>query len=81
MCNLYFIIRNGTSERVVDYSGKPILVEEDALENTMIRFANVLRCHPGDLNAVTPTKYFERYLLPVAEARAKVLKGLESKEE
>lgn len=73
---LYFIIRKGTSERIVDHAGKPILVEEGTVNEAKTRFANVVRCHPNDLDALTPQEYFTRYLLPVEEARAKALKGL-----
>lgn len=76
MTKLYFITRRGTSERVVDHASKPIVVEEDILDEAKLRFANVMRCHPHDLEEVTPSDYFERYLRPVEEARAKALRGV-----
>ena len=73
MTDLYFVIRKGTSERIVDHAGKPILVEGELVRDSKTRFANVLRCHPDDLDHVTPKEYFQRFLLPVERARYEVL--------
>jgi hypothetical protein len=69
MTKLYYLVQKGTNIRAVTRDNTTILVEEDVLAEQQLKYERIMNC---PLVAMTPEEYYDRFMRPIWDLKARI---------